>query len=606
MSTHFRTQFKWSRQVASLCLIALLTGCGGSSVVTSSSSSSSSSSTSSSSSSSSSSGGPVIASLPRIFGALEWPQVAAPLANPKLRHLSNTEYNNTIRDLLNIRGGFTQRFGFPDDALVIPFSNQGSLQEMSVDHIEALATANLALIRQALSKQTVPEWVCVENEFEDSCVNRIIETFGKRAWRRPLDPTEAMVIYASYTAARQLSLSFEESLSMALLRILMSPHFFYLPEIDSSFNELASSDLSAYELASRLSYFLWASTPDDELLSLADSGELLLDEVLQAQVARMLDDPKSASLVDDFARRWLGWDKGIPSRSLDRQLLASLETETRLFLNELIMANAPAEELLTATYSFMDARLKTHYGVLKEDQNLSAGSADSFARIDGNFQERQGILGHGAIILGMSNKAAHDPVQRGVWITEKLLCNGPPAPTFDHAAHVAAIRATTIPFNSHLTPRQEVEQLTAVSDCQFCHAQINLLGFGLENFDAMGKWQDSVLFHVASGTILKPIDATGQFIEGGSFADMTEMSSLLASSPRLPMCILSHLMTYATGREVQGFTAYGHQGPEYAHLYELYQQTAANGSRFQDLITAIVLNDGFHKRSSASGIGGNN
>jgi Protein of unknown function (DUF1592)/Protein of unknown function (DUF1595)/Protein of unknown function (DUF1587)/Protein of unknown function (DUF1588)/Protein of unknown function (DUF1585) len=571
-----------------ISLILMIASCGGG-PGNSSSSSSSSSSTSSNSSSSSSSGDPVNVPHPRIFGALEEPKVAAPLANPKLRRLSNVEYNNTIRDLLNIRGRFSLRFDFPDDSLTRPYANQGGIQEVSAVHIEALSRANLALVQQALAKQTVSELSCSESESEDVCVNRIIETFGKRAWRRPLDPTEAMVIYASYTAARQRSLSFEDGLSMALLRILMSSNFFYLPEFEPSFTETASSNLSAYELASRLSYFLWASTPDDELLSLADSGELLLDEVLQAQVARMLDDPKSAALVDEFARKWLGWDETFPSEFNDRQLVASMETETRLFLNELIATNAPAEELLTATYSFMDSRLKTHYRIVDDITDPSAENVDGFVRVERNPDARPGILGQGGIILTMSDTAAVHPAHKGYWITEKLLCNAPPPPDLDHAALVEGIRAADLAAIPTIDPIQtirNVELLTAESNCQLCHAPINVLGFG------------TVLWHHSFGLNLGVLD-------GRTFDGPIGMSNLLASSPRLPMCILSHLMTYATGREVQGFTDFGHQGPEYARLYEIYQQTAAGGNRFQDLITAIVMNDGFRKRSSTSGIGGN-
>jgi Protein of unknown function (DUF1592)/Protein of unknown function (DUF1588)/Protein of unknown function (DUF1595)/DUF5010 C-terminal domain/Protein of unknown function (DUF1585) len=256
---------------------------------------------------------------------------------------------------------------FPQDILTEEgFANQGGYQSSWLDRTLALYYAADVVLDNAFAKNTSAV-TCGTAPEDVTCVNKILNSLGKRAWRRPLTAEEVNTLKNIFVEAQTRGYSFRDSLQHTLRAVLISPNFIFMPEYDADLDATTARNLTGYELATRLSYFIWASTPDDQLLALAENGTLSDDNVLKAEVARMLADPKSKSLVDDFARRWLAYDRfrSKPDAAMfpnfNADLKQSMLTETRLFTEELIGKNRPIKELLTANYSFIDGNLKTLY-----------------------------------------------------------------------------------------------------------------------------------------------------------------------------------------------------------------------------------------------------
>jgi hypothetical protein len=370
--------------------------------------------------------------------------------------------------------------------------------------------------------------------------------FGKRAYRRPLEESDRARIAAMYqkrlsegTTARQAALD-------TLKMILCSPSFLYLSEITPENEQL----LNPYDLASRLSYTLWAAPPDDELLAVAESGRLAEPEELRKQVLRLLDDECSSEFVRGFLDSWLNLrDIGNlpPPRRAAREYYAenlpeSMKQEARTFFRHLLVEDEPVTDLLDADYTFVDKKLAKLYGLPEQD---SLGLADGFQRVSlaGNHQ-RGGVLGMAGVLTVSANGVDTSPVTRGVWVLENILGTTPPPPPDEVPALEADVSGAK-------TIREKLAQHSQDKTCQVCHRKIDPLGFPLETFDPIGRWREVYPKANRKAPALK-IDASGKLPSGESFADFGEFKSVLMASRQdvFARALIEKLLTYATGRHM--------------------------------------------------------
>jgi hypothetical protein len=407
----------------------------------------------------------------------------------------------------------------------------------------------------------------------DECADDILRGFAYRAWRRP--PTDAEVdrLREFVTLAEGQGDDFETGIRLALQATLLSPHFIYRVEIDPAPTSLEPHLLTDFELASRLSYFIWSSMPDDELLAAADAGLLRDPSEIEAQALRMLDDPKARALVDNFAGQGL-FTRDVAEvapdymlfPTFDDELREAMRLETETFFQSFLEDDLPVTEMLTADWGFVNDRLAEHYG-------MTPPGSTTPTRVT-LPADRRGLLGQGSVLTVTSHAARTSIVKRGRWILEQLLCEPPPPPPPGVDTTIDTTGATG-------TLRERMEAHRANPTCAGCHSRMDPLGFALEHFDAVGAWRE-----LDNG---EPIDATGTLLpQGADFDGAVELSGALAEDPRFPACVTRQLYTYALGR-----------GPELSddpYLQRITEGFASDGYQLRALIVGIVTSDPFRMR----------
>jgi mono/diheme cytochrome c family protein len=412
---------------------------------------------------------------------------------------------------------------------------------------------------------------------EGDCAKRILSPLVRRAFRRDIVSADLEPFLKTFTATRRKR-NFDAAIGAAIRDVLLTPDFLFRLEFDRP--EIAAGSaqpLTDFELASRLSYFLWSSMPDDRLLAVAASGKLRDAKVLELEVRRMLADRRSAALMDNFASQWLGLrtlatvepDKQM-FPEFDAALASAFHTETRLFVNSLIRENRGVLDLLLANYTYLDERLASHYGI-------AGVTGPGFRRVPLQSNvERGGLLAHGSILLLTSHSTRTSPVLRGKWILDNLL-NSPPAPP---PANIPPLDES--PANGRkLTAREQVERHRANPSCASCHDRIDPLGFALENYDAIGRWRTKD----EGGAI----DASGKLAGRTGFSGPQGLKNmLLGRSGEFVHATTERLMTYALGRELEA--------RDQPTVRDIMRQTEAGGHRFHDLIIAIVKSVPFEMR----------
>jgi hypothetical protein len=404
----------------------------------------------------------------------------------------------------------------------------------------------------------------------------ILAPFARRAWRRVVEPQEIDRLLQLYTLAREEGDSFKAGVKLAMKAVLVSPHFLLLGQTRSPSHQLETAPypLDEFALASRLSYFLWSSMPDDELLDLAEQGNLRAH--LPAQVSRMLTSPKALALVENFAGQWLqtrSLETFAPDRKLfpdyDPVLRAAMQRETELFFTSVLREDRSLIDFLTGEYTFVNARLARFYG-------LPGITGDEFQRVSLTDTPRRGVLTHASILTLTSNPSRTSPVKRGQWVLENLLGTPPPPPPPNIPSLDDEGRLLTG------TMRQQLEQHRSDPNCASCHARMDPIGFGLENFDAIGAWRDQ------EGDA--PIDAAGKLGASGEFTNAVELANLLAEGRRQEFlrCMADRLLTYALGRG----TAYYDR----LALNEIVRRIEADDHRFSALVLAVAESFPFQMR----------
>jgi hypothetical protein len=405
----------------------------------------------------------------------------------------------------------------------------------------------------------------------DACATRIVQNFARRAFRRPVSAAETARYTRFVGLAQKQGDSFQEGIATALQAVLVSPNFLFRTEQDRP-----TSAISDFELASRLSYFLWSSTPDETLLRLAASKSLRKAGVIEAQVLRMLQDEKAAALVENFAGQWLQFknmDVMKPDlerfQNFDDGLRRSMRRETAEFVGHVFRGNRSVVELLDADYSFLDERLARFYGV-------PGVVGPEFRKVDMSGTKRGGgVLAHASVLTVSSYSTRTSPVLRGKWILENLLNAPPPEPP----PGVPALDDTKIGESASL--REQLEAHRKSPACASCHSRMDPLGFGLENLDAIGAWRDM------DGKF--PVDSSGTLPTGQSFQGPVALKKLLREDrDEFVRGLTQKLMTYALGRGLERY--------DRRVANEIAAELAKKDYRFGDLAVAIVKSYAFQNR----------
>ena len=414
---------------------------------------------------------------------------------------------------------------------------------------------------------------------EDDGAKQIIANLTRRAYRRSVDDEDLKVPLELYRQGRAES-GFEAGIEMAIGSVLVNPHFLFRIERDppGKIPHGTAYRISEFELASRLSYFLWSSMPDDELLGLAVAGQLSRQKVLEQQVTRMLADERSQSLVSNFAGQWLylrNLEAVIPDMRLfpdfDDNLRQAMRQETELFFESMLREDRSVLDLIKADYTFLNERLAKHYGIPHV-----YGSQFRRVALD-EESHRGGLLRHASILTVTSYATRTSPVIRGHWVLKNLVGMPPPPPP----DNVPALPENTV--LSTLSVRERLKQHRADTACASCHALMDPPGFALDNFDAVGRWRIS-----EEG---KPIDATGGLPDGSEFTGVAGLEQALLQRPELFVRTLTEkLLTFALGRGVEYYDA--------PAVRQIVRQAQEHEYRFSRLILGIVQSTPFQMRRS--------
>ena len=407
-------------------------------------------------------------------------------------------------------------------------------------------------------------------------IRAILDRTASRAFRRPATAEDVTRLMRLVELAKLDGERIEVGLRLALQGILVSPHFLFRVELDRA-AEGASQRIDDFEMASRLSYFLWSSMPDDELFDAARSGLMRSPGTLETQVARMLKDPRSRALTENFAGQWLQIRKlkdVTPDKTqfpnFDPALRDAMRRETELFFEAIVREDRSILEFLDADFTFMNDRLAKHYG-------MAGGSGTEFHRVNLTDGRRGGVLTQASVLTVTSNPTRTSPVKRGKWVLEQLLGTPPPPPppnVPELAENKEALTGTL---------RQRMEQHRANPNCASCHAKMDPLGFGLENFDAIGAWREK------DGS--NAIDTSGVLPGGQSFRGPKGLRDVLKTkSPEFTKCLTGKLLTFAIGR--------GLEDTDQCVVDQIAQTVAADRHRFSRLVLEIVRSDPFQKRKS--------
>jgi cytochrome c553 len=408
-----------------------------------------------------------------------------------------------------------------------------------------------------------------------ACTRKILESLACRGFRRPATEAEVQRLLKLVAMVRREGDSFEESIRIALQSILVSPAFLFRIERDPAAANVSTYQLNDYELASRISYFLWSSMPDDELLKLAAEHRLADRAVREAQVKRMLQNPKAANLVEDFAAQWLdlrALDRKKPDPlkfpKVDDELLVAMRRETLLFVGEIFRQDRSLLDLIDGKFTWLDGPLAHYYGIPGVD-------GVDFQRVSLDGTDRGGILTQASILTLTSYATRTSPVIRGKWVLDNLLGSAPPPPPAD----VPPLEEKNL--GTEASVRVRLEQHRANPACAVCHKQMDPIGFGLENFDAAGAWRTK------EGRF--DVDSSGTLPDGRTFEGAGGLRRILQSQSVLFTRNLTvKMLTFALGR--------GLETSDRTVVDSINRTVSANGNKLSVLATAIVESEPFQKR----------
>ncbi|HEY6342687.1 MAG TPA: DUF1592 domain-containing protein [Bryobacteraceae bacterium] len=456
-----------------------------------------------------------------------------------------------------------------------------------VDGVEITGPYNPTGVSATASRNLI--FVCdPKTKEENSCARQIAENLAHRAYRRPVAADELARLMKFYEAGRRGGGNFDQGVEQVIAAVLASPNFLYraiwgtpMPGASAG-AELALTDL---ELASRLSFFLWNTGPDDELLALAEARGLtkpdaVEKDAMEKQVKRMLANPKASSLVTSFAMKWLnldGLDSVKPDPVLfpgfDDQLRRDFSKEAEAFLSSILLEERSIVDLLTADHTFLNERLAQHYGI-------SGVVGPQFRRVALARNERSGLLGKAAVLMRTSYGDRTSPVLRGAWVLDKLLGTPPTPPPPDTATDLSQ-KAGEAPK----TVRARLEQHRSKASCNQCHGVIDPIGLSLENFDAVGTWRTT------DQQANAPIDARTVLPDGVAINGVVELRTELASHPeRFVRAVTEKLMMYALNRELEYF--------DMPQVRKIVREAAKDNYKLSSIVLGIVNTDAFRKQAA--------
>jgi hypothetical protein len=421
------------------------------------------------------------------------------------------------------------------------------------------------------------------SEETPACARSMVSSLAGRVYRRPPTRQEVDQLAGLVAMARRNGDSFNEGICLAIQKMLISPNFLFRIERDTGPQAgQAMRHVTDTEMASRLSYFLWSSTPDDELLRLAAEGRLHRPEVLTAQVVRMTKDPKAEALVEDFGGQWLQF-RGLESHEPDRKKFQqyteytrmSIAKETELFFANMMREDRPVTDLLDGKYTFLNQRLAEFYGI-------PGVKGAEFRKVDLTGTDRQGVLTQASVLTISSYANRTSPVLRGKWVLENILNSPPPPPPPDVPTLDEAAVGTTASL------REQLEKHRANAVCASCHSRMDPLGFALENYDAIGQRREK------DGRF--PIDASGQLPDGRKFEGAKGLSGVLMSDPNaFAKAMTEKMLTYGLGRGLEPY--------DRPAVNRIVAGMASDHYRFSSLVLGIVNSLPFQELRSADSKG---
>ena len=499
------------------------------------------------------------------------PTVSGDVGTIPIHQVSAREYNNTARDLLGTALQPGSSFQSFEAAGFDTLAAAGVMNSRKVaDYFSAASTLAADVFGDPARRAGIV--TCEPAAAGDTaCAESIIKTFGARAFRRPLEATEVADFVVRYQEALAQNLDHAGAMQHVVRILLASPQFIYRMEFDPDATSV--HPLSAYELASRLSYLMWSSMPDATLFATAATGELLTPERLSVEVDRMLGDPRSRELVDNFAAQWLG-TRRLSDHVVDSSayptwtpaLGAAMQQEMGAYFDDFLHGTQTYDQFLTSRVNFVDASLATLYG-------LPAPGAAGLTRVTNDTGVRAGFLGLAGFLTHTSRMDRTAPSIRGKWIVNSLKCmelelppNLNPPPLGDPAPGQ--------------TVRQVLDAHRANPSCAGCHNILDPLGLGLEHFDAIGRYRD-----VYAGGLA--VDSKGQLTDGSSFDGLVQLADAMSKDPGFVACAARKLFVYGLGRKSDGSEAY---------LDQIVTQWQASGLSLRNLLKQLVVNDTFRSR----------
>ena len=498
-----------------------------------------------------------------------------------LRRLTKAEYANTLHDLLGVPPTVADEL--PDEVF-----GEGYLNTLSpLQSEQYLAIANEVLdslthdhARSTRVQKVLFAKVPAPGADERAAARKAASLLARSAYRRPASDAELDVLMAVFDLARKNKLAYADALRLMLKAVLVSPQFLFITPAVEAEPGRSIVPLDDYQLASRLSYLLWATMPDDELSALADRGQLHEPAVLKVQVKRLLENPRSRALFDGFAAQWLGLGN-LASKTFDPvkfpqmtpPMRAAMYDEARLFFTAIVRDNRTIVSLVDSDYTFLNGTLATLYGL---EKRVTGSRWRKVKLADAN---RGGILGMPGVLAVTSFPNRTSPVKRGVWVLEQVLGEHVPPPP----PNVPPLDKQEQKLVENLTLRQRTELHRNDPVCANCHKVLDPIGFGLENFDAIGQWRDQ---DDAGGAI----DAAGELPGGKHFNSPKELKRIIAAREGdLARNVTEKLLAYALCRQLEGY--------DEVVVDRLMAATAQDGYRMQSLITEIVLSYPFtHRR----------
>jgi len=524
-----------------------------------------------------------------------------------VRRLTIAEYRNTMRDLMGLKSDVVAEAGIQPEDPGEHFDTQAnhlSVSPLLMEKYLAAADAMLARIVPTSGKEALLDREAsarlfftrpVEGQNPAVAANQIIHRFAAWAFRRPLEEEELARFMQIFQLAQSKNYSFEESIRAPLRAVLIHPNFLYRIEQDRNVPPGQSYPVTDFELAARLSYFLWSSMPDAELFALADRGELRQPGVLMQQVDRMIRDPKAERFIRNFGGQWLGFrklDAALPEQryfpDFTPEIRDAMAQETASFLMHLLRSNGSIYEILDADYTFLNRQLAEYYYPPDDyaEPPIEMPAGDEFQKVSlkAEADRRGGILGHGSFHALTSFPDRTSPSERGKWVLGHILGTPPPPPP----PNASFFDEDEVQQKQPKNFREKLAMHASEPACAGCHAKMDPIGFALDNFDPVGRWREEV-----SG---EAIDTFGKLPSGETFKGVDGFKALLMNNrEEFARNLVDQLLRYALGRELAGYDEFAAR--------KAVKELQENGNGFASAIKAVVNSYPFQHRINSQGVG---
>ncbi|MCA9195727.1 MAG: DUF1592 domain-containing protein, partial [Planctomycetales bacterium] len=490
-----------------------------------------------------------------------------------IRRLTKTEYGNTLHDLFGVSPAVANIL--PDEVAGAGFLN--SLSPLQLEHYLTIAdnVLNQIIAPDARDPNDLPMQLFgpppAPGADERDAARHVIRSLAFKAYRRPPSEAEVDVLMQVFDLGTEQELPYPQAVRLVLKAILVSPQFLFITPNTDYQSEQAIIPVDDFQLASRLSYFLWSTMPDEELMALAGNGKLNQPETLAAQVGRLLDDPRSRALFDGFGAQWLGIEN-LDEKVFDpekfpevtEELRIAMYDEARLFFESVVRENRSVTTFVDCDYTFLNEPLASIY---KMETSVYG---PEMRRVHLDDRNRGGVLGMASVLAATSLPNRTSPVKRGVWVLEQVLGDRVPSAPPD----VPPLETQDQSQVAKLTLRERTEMHRSDPVCNNCHVILDPIGFGLENFDAIGRWRE----RDDNG---EAIDCSGELPSGEKFSNPQELKAIISSrSDELARNMIEKLLAYALCRQLEGY--------DEIVVDRLMNQLSIDGYRMSSLVTSIV------------------